>query len=256
MKFEQDIHFNRGAWPDIIESQHRLFAIPALVEISDRLRDEFHNGHAPGRAMPMIAKEHWATDALEGHAGGLFGYDLPCLLSADRSARGKIMLCAQDPLRGDPSPAPTVGTFFGIDSDHLRYNNAQHGAVWNFIRGCVLAGYDVLVTDAIKLFVGKGEIWKDPTLIDLCFKTLEAEIEAFSPDKIVAMGGPAASDVAKVRPGADIIQTIHPSWSFGGTWYLEPSDDKSIGKAKGIERYLNRNVFGSDHAPAHEGASI
>ncbi len=251
MKFEQDIQFNRGEWPRIIESQHRLFALPALVEISDRLREDFHNGHAPGRTMPEIDPAHWATDALAAHANGFFGYDLPCLISRDRPAKGRIMLCAQDPLRDKVSAAPTVGTFFGIDSDYLRYNKKQHGGVWSFIRGCVSSGYDVLATDALKLFVGEKQLRKDPVLTDLCYKTLEDEIAAFSPDIIVAMGSAAEKSVAKVKPAAKVLKTIHPSWSFGA-WYLDPNEDPSIGKAKAIERYLNRKVFESDYAPAPE----
>lgn len=250
--FEDDICFNRGRWKHVIESQYRLFDIQALIEISDRLREEFHQGHAPGRKMPMIAPEHWASTAraaLAPHAGGPFGYDLPCLISADRETQGRIMLCAQDPHRSDPSPAPTVGTFFGIDDDHLRYNRNHHGALWRLIRSCAFAGYEVLVTDALKIFVGKNEIWQHSDLVDLCYDTLVDEIAAFQPDKILTIGGTARDAIDRIDIDTEVIHAWHPN-RRGAGWYLAEGDDRATSKLHGVERYYCRKLFGADTPPA------
>lgn len=249
--FEADIYFNRSDWPSLIESQYRLFDIPALEDISDRLRAEFHDGHAPGREMPMIAPEDWASpvrDALARHANSPFGYDLPCLISADVPRRARIMLCAQDPWRAAPSPAPTVGTFFGIDDDHLRYNRNYHGALWSLIRSCALAGYEVLVTDAVKIFVGKDEIWKHRDLVGPCFDTLCDEIAAFEPDKILTIGGTARNAIDRIDLDADVIHAWHPN-RRGAGWYLSPGDDPDISKFEGVRRYYWRKLFGADAPP-------
>ncbi len=180
-----DIQFNRGNWRHLIETQSRLFDPSALAAVSDRLREEFHCGHAIGRKMPEITQADWKSDLITRYSDRAIGYDLPCLLSADRPTRGRIMLCAQDPLRDlkDP-PGLTVGTFFGLDDNRLRLGGNHYRAVWNLIRTCVAAGYDVWVTDALKLFVGKHQLRNDKALVELCYEILRDEIEAFSPDKI------------------------------------------------------------------------
>ena len=249
---DHDIHFNRDGWQSVIETQSKLFNRDVLVAISDQLREEFHAGHAKGRKMPEIEQTDWKTDLLTQYNDRAVGYDLPCLLSADRPTRGRIMLCAQDPLRKGTLPSLTVGTFFGIDNNSYRHSRKHYGAVWNLIRTCVHAGYDVLVTDALKIFVGKGQLQQNPELVDLCVEILEDEIEAFSPDKILAMGRTAGDTIARVRSEGAFLRARHPAaW---GKWYLEGSANPEEDYLKGLEHYYCRALFGED-AP-QDAASI
>lgn len=241
-----DIRFNRDGWKRVVETQSKLFNPEALVLISDRLREEFHSGHAKGRKMPEIEQADWRTNLLAQYNDREIGYDLPCLLSADRPTRGRIMLCAQDPLRKGTSPRLTVGTFFGIDNSSYRHNRKHHGAVWNLISTCVHAGYDVLVTDALKIFVGKNQLWKDPELVKLCFEMLADEIETFSPDKILTMGRTASDALSYVRPEGSFLRATHPSYYGKKGWYLEGSCNSDAGKLKGLEQYYCRLLFGAD----------
>ncbi len=246
---DPDIHFNRDGWQHVIETQSKLFNLSALVAISDQLREEFHCGHAAGRRMPEIKQTDWRSDLLIRYNDREIGYDLPCLLSASRPTRGRIMICAQDPLRSGTSPALTVGTFFGIDNNGYRHSNRHYGAVWNLIRTCVQAGYDVWVTDALKIFVGRHQLWKDPDLVELCREILRDEIEAFSPDKILAMGGTASGVLANAGLGRSFLRATHPSYYGKKGWYLKGTSDPEEGYLKGLERYYCRILFGADAPP-------
>lgn len=247
---DPDIHFNRDGWQHVIETQSRLFNLDALVAISDQLREEFHCGNATDRRMPEIGQTDWKSDLLTRYDDREIGYDLPCLLSADRPTRGRIMLCAQDPQRRGTSPGLTVGTFFGINSSRYRHSQQHYGAVWNLIRTCVQGGYDVWVTDALKIFVGKNQLWKDPELVKLCFDILRDEIDAFSPDKILTMGGTAGDALSRAGLQGSFLRATHPSYRFGKKgWYLEGSADPEEGRLKGLERYYLRILFGEDAPP-------
>lgn len=178
--------------------------------ISDRLRHEFYHGHAANREMPEIAKGDWNTLLLDAYADGPIGYDLPCLLSANRQASGRIILCAQDPLRG-PGPAKlTVGTFFGIDSNYHR-SRRHWGMIWQLIRRCVMEGYEVWVTDAIKLFAGKNVLLQDSRLRELCYTTIRDEVSVFSPTKVVAFGAWASDALSAAGVKAPILRVPHPT---------------------------------------------
>lgn len=207
---DAEIAFNPEPWSKLIQTQAQLFDVKSLIQISDRLRCEFHEGHAPGRVMPEIARQDWATDLLDRYAGGPIGYDLPCLLSTDRPARGRIMMCAQDPLRGSGAAKLTVGTFFGIDDNHLRVRR-HYWMIWQFIRRCVLAGHDVWVTDAIKVFAGKGVVQRDHSLSELSRSIIEAEVAAFAPDRIVTFGKLAGESMAGISGKHTHISLQHPT---------------------------------------------
>lgn len=251
--FDHDIHFNSDGWQSAIETQSKLFNLGALVAISDQLREEFHGGHSKGRDMPEIAQADWQTGLLTQYDDREIGYDLPCMLSADRPPKGRIMLCAQDPLRKGNSASLTVGTFFGIDNPRYRHRRNHHGAVWNLIRTCVHAGYDVWATDALKIFVGKDQLWKDPELVKLCFEVLSDEIEAFSPDKILTLGRTAGDALSRVRSEDEFLRSPHPA--ARGKWYLEGSADPEEGLLKGVEHYYCRVLFGADTPQSVAGVS-
>lgn len=208
--FEQDITFNHGSWANAIQSQGDLFEPSVLIKISDQLRTEFHHGHPPKRQMPLIPREDWNTRLLDPYAEKTLGYGLPCLISADRPSRGRIMLCAQDPLRAGNRPELTVGTFFGIDSEYHR-NRRHWGMMWQFIRQCVLAGYDMWVTDAVKIFAGKNVLTKDSQLRDLCLSVMRKECQAFKPDKILAFGGVARDMLGQADLSFPVIAVPHPT---------------------------------------------
>lgn len=208
--YDGDILFNPPAWEEFVDSQKALFRPTVLKQLSDRLRNEFHHGHAPNREMPEIKPEDWNTRLLEPYADRPLGYDLPCLLSADRSEKGRIMLCAQDPLRG-PGPAKlTVGTFFGIDSQYHR-TRRHWGMIWRLVRLLVDRGYDVWVTDAIKLFAGPNMIYKDEKLRNLCYSVMQEEIAAFRPNRVIAFGSIAESALRAVIAHQQVIRVPHPT---------------------------------------------
>lgn len=208
--YDADIIFNPPNWSDLAQTQRKLFRLEALQKISDRLRNEFHYGHQSGREMPEISQTDWATRLLDSYVGGPIGYDLPCLLSAERPTSGKIMLCAQDPLRGSGPAKLTVGTFFGIDSNYHR-TRRHWGMIWQLIRTCVHAGYDVWVTDAIKLFAGKDVVNRDSALRELCFSTVCDEVSAFQPDRIIAFGAIAESALNAAKVNAEVLRVPHPT---------------------------------------------
>lgn len=193
-----------------METQGGIFRTARLRDISDRLRLEFHCGHAINREMPEIAANDWNTRLLDPYADGPIGYDLPCMLSAARPAIGRLMLCAQDPLRG-PGPAKlTVGTFFGIDS-HYHRKRRHWRMIWQLIRSCVHTGYDVWVTDALKLFAGPNVVYRDDGLRDLCFATIRSEVNAFKPDKVFAFGTVAGNALLAADVDMPILCVPHPT---------------------------------------------
>ncbi|SOE17786.1 hypothetical protein SAMN05877838_2689 [Hoeflea halophila] len=246
-----DIRFNMDGWPRIAETQSKLFAVDALVEISNQLREEFHSGHYKDRKMPEIAQADWKTDLLLRYDDREIGYDLPCLLSADRPTKGRIMLCAQDPLRKGTSPRVTVGTFFGIDNNRYRHGQKHYGAIWNLIRFCVHAGYDVLVTDALKIFAGKHQLRNDAALERLCLDVLRDEIDASSPDKILTMGQTAGHALSSVKSESSLLRAPHPTaW---GKWYRVGSVNEKEGLLVGLENYYRRALFGPGVAQAVAG---
>lgn len=208
--FDGDILFNPPAWDEAVESQKGLFRPAALKQISDRLRHEFYHGHAPNREMPEINTGDWNTTLLDSYSDRPLGYDLPCLLSANRAVRGRIMLCAQDPLRGAGPAKLTVGTFFGIDSQYHR-TRRHWGMIWQLVRSFVASGYDVWVTDAIKLFAGPNIILRDERLRDLCYEVMHDEIAAFRPDRVVAFGSVAEGALRAARADLQIIRVPHPT---------------------------------------------
>lgn len=208
--YDADIAFNPPIWSELVQTQRKLFCPEALQKISDRLRNEFHYGHQSGREMPEISQPDWTTRLLDSYVGRPIGYDLPCLLTADRPTKGKIMLCAQDPLRGSGPAKLTVGTFFGIDSYYHR-TRRHWGMIWQLIRSCVHAGYDVWVTDAIKLFAGPNVINRDSALRQLCFDTVRDEVSAFEPDKVIAFGAIAESALNAANLSAEVLRVPHPT---------------------------------------------
>lgn len=208
--FDTDILFNPSPWRELILTQSELFDPAALSDISDRLRQEFYQGHEPDRQMPEISRENWHTDLLTPYLSKTIGYDLPCLISADRTARGRIMLCAQDPKRDGDEPILTVGTFFGIDSDYHRFRR-HWGMIWQLIRRCVFAGYDVWATDAVKLYAGRNVIRKDAALRDLCFSVIRQEVEAFQPDHVLAIGNDARDALAAAATQVPAVHVVHPT---------------------------------------------
>lgn len=247
--YDLDIHFNRDGWQRVIETQSKLFNIEALVALSDRLRQEFHCGHAEGRRMPEIERADWKSDLLTQYNDREIGYDLPCLLSAGRPTRGRIMLCAQDPLRSGSAPSLTVGTFFGIDNSGYRRSQKHYGAIWNLVRTCVAAGYDVWVTDALKIFAGKHQLKKNTELEKLCFEILKDEIKAFAPDKILAMGSTAGAALSRSGWQGSFMRSTHPSYYGKKGWYLEGSMGPQEGYLKELERYYCRILFGANSPP-------
>lgn len=230
-RFEAEILFNPEPWGKLIETQARLFDVRTLIEISDQLRLEFYDGHADDRVMPEIDRQDWVTNLLDCYADQHLGYDLPCLLSAERPVRGRIMMCAQDPLRSSEEAKLTVGTFFGIDNNHLRARN-HYRMIWQFIKRCVLAGYDVWVTDAIKLFAGKGVVQRNRPLRDLSRSIIEDEVAAFKPDRIVAFGKVACEMMADIGGDHLLVCQKHPT-AFGQRGSLADRVDKYVQETLG-----------------------
>lgn len=56
LRLDADIAFNPEPWSRLIQTQAQLFDVKALIQISDRLRSEFYEGHAADRVMPEIAR--------------------------------------------------------------------------------------------------------------------------------------------------------------------------------------------------------
>ena len=242
MKYDADILFNHAPWEDLITSQGPLFKPETLLEISDGLRMDFHEGHAHGRKMPLVPTDAYAHDLLVKFDSHVAGYDLPCLLSAERPTRGRVMFCAQDPLRNGGQRGITVGTFFGIDSDYLRQSRRHYGVLWQLIRRCVENGYDVWVTDAMKLYAKDAPI--DPQLYDIC-----GEVQLFNPDHIVAFGNRARYLLESFGLDKPLIHQRHPTargssvaWAIQGATRSYCATPQGRLEAK-VDRYC-RDIFG------------
>ncbi|WBL33079.1 hypothetical protein O5O51_15420 [Sinirhodobacter sp. HNIBRBA609] len=251
---DADILFNEGDWGRVIETQEPLFRKAALSEISDRLRSDFYNGHEPGRSMPVIARNDWSTDLLSPYEDRTIGYDLPCLLSANRPTKGRVMLCAQDPRRNDGPAELTVGTFFGLDDNRLRTGKRHFGYFWALIRSCVMAGYDVWVTDAIKVFAGKDVLRSDPKLRELCFNILREEVNAFGPDKVLAIGRDARDALDQSGLSGLFSYVKHPNGQRSKNWQLEGATKAypatTEGRFEAKTHFYCRALFGSDTPPS------
>lgn len=205
-----EIRFNTGAWSDLIKSQTPLFSYEALCNASDEIRSVFYDPHPEGRQMPTISKDHWNSSLWQTYKPREIGYDLPCLLSLDRPAKGRVMFCAQDPLRNGNEMKVSVGTFFGIDNDYFRQRR-HYKMLWNLIVRCLDAGYDVWVTDAIKLYMGRNVVVRNAALKELCFSVLRDEVAAVSPSVIMAFGNVAAWGLDSAEIESDFIKAVHPT---------------------------------------------
>ncbi|MDZ4311765.1 MAG: hypothetical protein U1A24_14565 [Cypionkella sp.] len=254
MKYDADILFNRARWQDLIVSQDLLFKPEALSKMSDGLRSDFHEGHAQGRKLPVIPTEAYANDLLVSFDNHVAGYDLPCLLSANRPTRGRVMFCAQDPLRNGDQKGITVGTFFGIDSDYLRQSRRHYGVLWQLIRRCVENGYDVWVTDAMKLYAKEAPIASQ--LYDICGDVLRREVELFNPDHIVAFGNRARYLLDSFKLSRPVIYERHPTArGSSAAWAKEGATRSYCATPQGrleakVDRYC-RDIFGFDLPPAN-----
>ncbi|WP_155846097.1 hypothetical protein [Celeribacter ethanolicus] len=205
-----EIRFNTGVWNDVIESQTPLFSSEALLRASDEIRDVFYGPHPEGRQMPTISRDHWNSSLWKEHMQVEVGYDLPCLLSLDRPAKGRVMFCAQDPWRKGEEQKVTVGTFFGIDNEYYR-NRRHYKMLWNLIVRCLETGYDVWVTDAIKLYAGRNVVMRNAPLRDLCFSVLRDEVAAVNPSAILAFGKVAGWALESAQIERDFIRGVHPT---------------------------------------------
>ncbi|MBY5974281.1 uracil-DNA glycosylase family protein [Ferrimonas balearica] len=250
MVFDADIQFNAGAWSEFVQTQSELFDFYTLSAVSSRLREEFYNGHPSGREMPVIPRRSWHSDLIERYQSRPIGYDLPCLISKTTATRGRLLFCAQDPWRSRFGPSEvTVGTFFGVDNPKFRHNYRGHGAVWLLVQACVEAGYEVWLTDVLKLFVGKGKLWKDESLIRQCLSVLDAEIEVVRPEAVLAFGRVASGTLASRVADDRLASGIHPSYYGRKDWYLSrdvgpyPVNAEQRRKAKAA--YYWRQLFGS-----------
>ena len=256
MIFDADISFNPDRWAQFIASQEPLFDVGALVKVSDGLRQEFHAGHRAGRVMPVLPAAAYGRKIPPDFGSQVAGYDLPCLLSADRETKGTIMLCAQDPLRSGTDPGLTVGTFFGIDNQRLRHSRRHYGVLWELVRRCVIFGYDVWVTDAMKLYV-KGALI-DPSLHQLCGEVLLDEVRLVKPTKIVAFGNRARDLLSGFGLTEQIIHLRHPT-AWGGPpaiagWPIQQTGGRESRFDAKVQRYCY-SIFGH-HMPPSKTAGI
>lgn len=259
MKYDADISFNRAPWQDLIVSQELLFKPEALAAISNGLRTDFHEGHAQGRKMPVVPADAYANDLLATFDNHVAGYDLPCLLSANRPARGRVMFCAQDPLRNGEQKGITVGTFFGIDSDYLRQSRRHYGVLWQLIRRCVENGYDVWVTDAMKLYAKAAPI--TPQLYEISGEVLLREVKLFNPDHIVAFGNHARDLLDRFKLKNPVLHERHPTArGSSAAWAKEGATRSYCETAQGrleakVDRYC-RDIFGFELPQATSSVGV
>ncbi|MBN2739566.1 MAG: hypothetical protein JXR35_01570 [Rhodobacteraceae bacterium] len=125
------------------------------------------------------------------------------------------MFCAQDPLRKEGQPGVvTIGTFFGTDNERYRHYinpgdkiKPHHPAMWDVVRTCLDADYDVWLTDAVKVFAGpENLLLKDKRGRQLCSDILVDEIAQVQPVRIVALGGAAANELHRVAVKEEVIE--------------------------------------------------
>ncbi|WP_168161436.1 hypothetical protein, partial [Oceanicola sp. S124] len=74
-----------------------------------------------------------------------------------------------------------------------------------------LAGYDVWVTDAFKLFAGKGIVQRNQSLRELSRSVIAGEVAAFAPNRIVAFGKIAGETIADLSGEHELTRLKHPT---------------------------------------------
>ena len=93
---------------------------------------------------------------------------------------------------------------------------------------------------------------KNSALVDLCFEILRDEVEAFSPDNILAMGGVAGAALSRAKLKEPFLSGTHPSYRKAG-WYrggaVENATDSTVSNLEARENYYCRLLFGSDRPP-------
>ena len=252
--FDGDLLFNEANWADAIQSQTRLFSIDELNRVSEGLRSDFYHGHTNDRKMPEIRPSKELASLLAPYQDRTIGYDLPCLISPRKPSCGRIVLCAQDPLRKkDDAPGQvTVGTFFGIDNERFRHSYRHYPIIWQLVRSCVEAGYEVWLTDAYKIFAGKNVVARDKALDDLCREVLQDEVARVSPTHILALGNTAAHMLEKAGFTDRFSRAVHPTahQTTKPYWHLKDAtqayEDNRAGRQLAKVHYYCRQIFGTD----------
>lgn len=252
--YDNDLLFNEVGWAYAIQSQTRLFSVDELSRVSEGLRRDFYHGHTKDRKMPEIEPSRELASLLAPYQDRTIGYDLPCLISPERPSCGRIILCAQDPLRKkDDAPGRvTVGTFFGIDNERFRHSYRHYPIVWQLVRSCVAAGYEVWLTDAYKIFAGKNVTARDTALNNLCLEVLQDEVSRVAPTHILALGNIAANMLERAGFSDRFSRAVHPTARQNKRpyWHLRDAtqtyEDNREGKQLAKVHYYCRQIFGTD----------
>lgn len=215
---DTEYQLNQGDWDKLIASQSAIFTPQALVSLSRQLSSEFHHGRADGVPMPELDAAAMNTPDDWALAERIGGYDLPCLITGEVPSRGRIVLCAQDPLRSwQVTPGITVGCPFGVDVPKMRHQRKSNGLVWGVVRACVDSGYDVWLTDAWKLWL-KGR--KPQGFYDKMAQVLRAELKAVDADGVVALGRKAEHALQQFNV-PDVVSLPHPALYHKKAWYFD-----------------------------------
>jgi hypothetical protein len=157
------------------------------------------------------------------------GIDLPVLLCPEKKSTKTLFIVGEDPLRDfvDLSSDVRLSTPFGLHMEEFR--NYRLPLYWQYIEYLLGQGFNVYVTDYIKLWVKRKDKLKINFKDDMeenFQKAFICELEAFNPQLIVTFGNCASSLLNKASDkinsyGISSINFPHPTGTANGKWKNE-----------------------------------
>lgn len=175
-----------------------------LVSISKKFYTNFNN-----------IKDDEIVNGINGYTNKLIGFDIPLLLTPNHCVTDKtIVILGESPLRNKLLSGTLIRTPFGIGSVPGLRGLEQCERYYNIIQNIIDLGYNVYVTDIIKVWV---DDYTDKSKLNVCDKDIETfkdELEIlkkhFKVDNIVCWGN-KSYEAIKDNVNENIIHILHPS---------------------------------------------
>lgn len=153
------------------------------------------------------------------------GIDLPVLLSPEKTCTKTVFIVGEDPLRDflNLSSEVRLSTPFGLHMEEFR--NHRLPIYWQYIEYLLGQGFNVYVTDYIKLWIKEKDKSKIHFKDDIKYNLQRAfnyELKTFNPKLIVTFGNHASNlvngSIGTIDTNISTIQFPHPTGTANGKW--------------------------------------
>lgn len=223
----------------------------AIKKIYEIFTQDFDSERAPTK-METLQREHLLPRTTDLDFLGKFkdtgfqaGVDLPILLSPKHKSKKTIFIVAEDPLRPlkDKCDKIVFSTPFATHVDCFRKKKLK--VYWDITRRLLDNGYNVYITDLLKLWIKQKGVRKEKIandLFDNFRQSLRKEIELFKPELIVTYGCAAWKLLQEIEnSGISKIPFTHPTNTANRKWksiFIEGGNDQLKCTAENKVNYI------------------